>query len=50
MGGLEKIAYDSKEKFLYGISEQGFITIIDYANGPGPDAKQLPHVIKYLFR
>ena len=45
MGGLEKIAYDSKEKFLYGISEQGFVTIIDYANGPGPDAKQLPHVI-----
>lgn len=45
MGGLEKIAYDSKERLLYGVSEQGFITIIDYANGPGPDAKQLPYVI-----
>ena len=45
MGGLEKIAYDSLEKLLYGVSEQGFITIIDYANGPGPDAKQLPYVL-----
>jgi len=44
MGGLEKVAYDSKEKILYGVSEQGFITMIDLANGP-VDAPQLPIVI-----
>lgn len=26
MGGLEKVAYDSKEKILYGVSEQGFVS------------------------
>ena len=26
MGSLEKVAYDSKEKILYGISEQGFVS------------------------
>ena len=44
MGGLEKVAYDSKEKILYGVSEQGFITLIDYRNGP-MQAPQLPIVI-----
>ena len=33
MGGLEQVTYDSKEKILYGISEAGFITLIDYING-----------------
>lgn len=33
MGGLEQVSYDSKEKILYGISEAGFITLIDYVNG-----------------
>lgn len=45
MGGLETIAYDSKEKFLYGMSEQGYVTMIDMANYP-EDAPQLPTVIK----
>mmetsp|Transcript_5683 Transcript_5683/g.11085 ORF Transcript_5683/g.11085 Transcript_5683/m.11085 type:complete len:706 (+) Transcript_5683:69-2186(+) len=44
MGGLEKTSYDSKEKILYGVSEQGFITLIDYGNGP-VDAPQLPVVV-----
>lgn len=44
MGGLEKVTYDFKEKILYGVSEQGFITLIDYGNGP-IDAPQLPIVI-----
>ena len=44
MGGLEKVAYDEKEKILYGVSEQGFITVIDYGNGP-IDAPQLPIVV-----
>ena len=26
MGGMEKVAYDSKEKILYGVSEQGFVS------------------------
>ena len=26
MGGMEKLAYDSKEKILYGVSEQGFVS------------------------
>lgn len=26
MGGLEKVAFDSKEKILYGVSEQGFVS------------------------
>ncbi len=26
MGGLEKTSFDSKEKILYGISEQGFVS------------------------
>lgn len=26
MGGLEKVTYDSKEKILYGVSEQGFVS------------------------
>ena len=33
MGGLEQVSYDSKEKILYGISEAGFITLIDYGTG-----------------
>ncbi|KAL7554118.1 hypothetical protein ACHAWF_017519 [Thalassiosira exigua] len=45
MGGLEQVAYDSKEKILYGVSEQGFITLIDYGNGP-VKAPQLPIVIR----
>ena len=27
MGGLEKTAYDSKEKIFYGVSEQGIVSI-----------------------
>ena len=26
MGGLEKTAYDSKEKIFYGVSEQGIVS------------------------
>ncbi len=39
------MAYDKKEKILYGISEQGFVTLIDQANGP-EDAPQLPIVVR----
>lgn len=45
MGGLETVSYDKKEKLLYGISEQGFVTLIDQANAPEV-APQLPIVIK----
>ena len=45
MGGMEKIALDSKEKILYGVSEQGFVTLIDYADGP-MQPPQLPIVIQ----
>jgi len=45
MGGLETMSYDKKEKLLYGISEQGFITLIDQANAP-EIAPQLPIVLK----
>ena len=45
MGGLETMSYDKKEKLLYGISEQGFVTLIDQANAPEV-APQLPIVIK----
>jgi hypothetical protein len=31
MGGLEKTAYDSKEKILYGVSEQGIVSILPSA-------------------
>lgn len=44
MGGLEKIAFDAKEKILYGVSEQGFISLIDYIDGP-IQPPQLPMVI-----
>jgi hypothetical protein len=45
MGGMETISYDKVEKILYGISEQGFITLIDQANAP-EDAPQLPIVLE----
>ena len=45
MGGMEKIALDSKDKILYGVSEQGFVTLIDYADGP-MQPPQLPIVIQ----
>lgn len=28
MGGLEKVAFDSKEAILYGVSEQGFVSSV----------------------
>ena len=39
------MAYDKKEKILYGISEQGFVTLIDQANAPEV-APQLPIVVE----
>lgn len=45
MGGLETMSYDKEEKILYGISEQGFITLIDQSNAP-EEAPQLPIVVK----
>ncbi|KAL7427677.1 LOW QUALITY PROTEIN: hypothetical protein ACHAXH_003770 [Discostella pseudostelligera] len=45
MGGLEKTSYDSKQKILYGVSEQGIITMIDYGNGI-VQPPQLPFAIK----
>ena len=44
MGGLEIIAYDNVQKVLYGTSEAGAVTVIDYANGP-EDAPQTDIVI-----
>lgn len=44
MGGMEKVAYDPLHKVLYAVSEAGFITLVDWKNGP-TDAEQLPIVI-----
>ena len=38
------MTYDKNEKILYGISEQGFVTLIDQANAPEV-APQLPIVL-----
>ena len=45
MGGLETMSYDKEEKILYGISEQGFVTLIDQSNAP-EEAPQLPIVVQ----
>lgn len=47
MGALEQISYDSKEKILYGASEQGYVTLMDYSKGP-KNVKQLDVVLPFL--
>ena len=44
MGGLETISYDNIQKIVYGTSEAGAVSVIDYANGP-EDAPQTDIVI-----
>ena len=39
------MSYDKEEKILYGISEQGFVTLIDQSNAP-EEAPQLPIVVQ----
>jgi hypothetical protein len=34
LGALEQIAYDPSTKIVYGVSEQGFVSVIDFGNGP----------------
>jgi len=36
MGALERAAYDYKEKYLYGLSEQGVVTVIDFSDPSSP--------------
>jgi hypothetical protein len=46
LGALATIAHDPKENFIYGVSEQGYLTLIDMANGPA-NAEQLAFAINF---
>jgi hypothetical protein len=46
LGALAKIVHDPKEHFIYGVSEQGYLTLIDMANGPA-NAEQLDFAIAF---
>nr|ALG03353.1 alkaline phosphatase [Alexandrium fundyense] len=44
MGAAEQVAYDDNEKYLYAVSEQGAILVVDYSNPASPRVKDELHV------
>lgn len=36
MGAAEQVAYDDGQKYLYAVSEQGYINIVDYNSHTSP--------------
>jgi hypothetical protein len=48
MGGLEKTSYDAKEKLLYGVSEQGFVSAMPLILFPFLFDPDISHVISFV--
>nr|ALG03272.1 alkaline phosphatase [Alexandrium catenella] len=44
MGAAEQVAYDDIQKYLYAVSEQGAILVVDYSNPASPMVKDELHV------
>lgn len=40
MGATEKTAYDANMKYLYSISEQGFVNVVDFADASNPTVQK----------
>mmetsp|Transcript_254 Transcript_254/g.394 ORF Transcript_254/g.394 Transcript_254/m.394 type:complete len:690 (+) Transcript_254:118-2187(+) len=46
LGALEKTAYDAEQQVMYGVSEVGYVTMIDFAKGP-VEAAQVPAALSF---